>query len=186
MHSRTIWPAMAAGGLLLGLAAIAGASLGNPPAGAQSSPSDEDHEVWITDTGFNPASCTIRRSDNVRFVNKSTSVRNVIFDNIPAHPNDPNTPLSTGDLAPGVSSTYYSFDFAGTNEYHEKYTPSFTGTIATTLSGATLCTQQTPTPTPTNTPSVTPTPTATPTPPRSPACGVQTGCAIAPAVSRDE
>jgi plastocyanin len=186
LHSRTIWPAMLAGGLLLGLAAIMGAALSGPSAGAQSNPSDDDHEVWITDVGFNPVSCTIRRTDNVRFVNKSGTVRDVVFDNIPAHPSDPNTPLSTGDIPPGGSSTSFSFDFGGSNPYHDRYTPSFTGSITTTVSGAVNCTQATPTPTPTNTPTVTPTPSATPTPPRSPACGVQAGCAIAPAVARDE
>ena len=31
----------------------------------------------------------------------------VVFDNIPAHPSDPNTPLSTGDIPPGASSTSF-------------------------------------------------------------------------------
>lgn len=167
---------MAAGGLLLGLAAITGAALSGPSADAQSNPTDDDHEVWITETGFNPQSCTVRRSDNVRFVNKSSSVRDVVFDDLTV-PGEPNTPLSTGDIQPGGSSTSFSFDIGGSNSYHDKYTPAFTGSISTTVGGAVLCSQQTPTPTP---------PSATPTPPRSPACGVQAGCAIVPGVSRDD
>jgi plastocyanin len=176
---------MLAGGLLLGLAAIVGSALSGPSAGAQANPSDDDHEVWITDLGFNPVSCTIRRSDNVRFVNKSSAVRDVVFDNIPV-PGNPNEKLSTGDIPPGGSSTSFSFDFGGSNSFHERYTPSFTGSITTTVSGVASCDQATPTPTPTNTPTITPTPSATPTPPRSPACGVQAGCAIAPGVARDD
>lgn len=170
---------------MLGIAALFGASLEGPPAGAQSTPGDDDWEVWITDDGFNPASCLVRRGDNVRFVNKTETVRNVVFNNLTA-PNEPNTPLSTGDLAPGANSEYYSFDFAGSNGYHEQYTPAWTGTISTTVSGSASCTYQPPTPTPTATPPATATPTPTPTPPRSPACGEQTGCAVAPGVSRDE
>jgi hypothetical protein len=161
------------------------ASLDGPSAGAQSSGSDDDYEVWITDDGLNPASCTVRRSDNVRFVNKTGMMRNVVFNNLTV-PNEPNTPLSTGDLPPGGASGYYSFDFGGTNGYHEKYTPSFTGTITTTVAGVPSCSYRPPTPTPTATPTQTASPTATPTPPRAPACGLQTGCAVIAGVSRDE
>jgi plastocyanin len=176
---------MAAGGLVLGLAALAIASLEGPSAGAQSTPGDEDYEVWITELGFNPASCVVRRSDNVRFVNKTNAVRNVIFDDL-RPPNDPNTPLSTGDLAPGATSGYYSFDFAGSNEYHEQYNPAWTGAISTTNSGVASCTYLPPTPTPTATPTVSPTPTASPTPPRSPACALPADCVVTGGVSRDE
>ena len=179
MRQRTLWPAVAAGGLVVGLAALFISSFEGPSAGAQSTPGDEDHEVWITELGFNPATCTVRRSDNVRFVNKTGTVRDVVFDHITV-PGDPNTPLSTGDLAPGAASQYFSFDFAGSNEYHEKYTPAWTGAISTTNSGVASCTYQPPTPTPTATP------TASPTPPRSPACGEQTGCAVIAGVSRDD
>ncbi len=185
MDGRTVWPALAAGGFLLGLAAIIGAAFGGPSAGAQSDPSDDDYEVWITNDGFNPANCTVRRTDNVRFVNKTSTVRDVVFNNLTV-PNEPNTPLSTGDLAPGAASGYYSFDFPGSNAYHEKYTPAWTGSIGTTVSGVPACSYQTPTPTPTATPTQTATPTPTPTPPRSPACGSQTGCAIIGSISRDE
>lgn len=183
MDGRTVWSALGAAGVLLGLAAILVAGFSGPSAGAQANPGDDDYDVWITSDGFNPPTCVVRRGDNVRFVNKTGTVRDVVFDNLTV-PNEPNTPLSTGDIEPGASSSYFSFDFGGTNAYHETYAPAFAGSITTTVSGAPSCSQVAPTATPTATPSATPTPT--PTPPRSPACGLQTGCAVVPGVSREE
>lgn len=173
---------LAAGGLMLGLAGLVGASWHNS-VGAQAN--DITYDIWITADGFNPASCTIRRGDNARWVNKTSTVRNVTFDHL-RMPGQPNVPYTTGDIAPGGSSSALSFDFIGSNEYHELYEPGFTGAVGTTDSGVASCSQIPPTPTPTATPSVSPTPTATPTPPRHPACDGGPGCAVVPEVAKDE
>jgi plastocyanin len=174
---------VAASALALGVAGLAASFWFGADAGAQGTGDDQTFEVWIIDSGFNPETCTIRRFDDVRWVNKSSTVRNVTFDRLTL-PQTPNEPLSTGDIQPGESTGAYSFDFIGSNPYHDKYTPQFTGSIATTESGVPSCSQQPPTPTPTLTPTATP--TATPTPERPAACGAMPGCAVAAAVSRDE
>lgn len=185
MDGRNMRSLVAAGVLALGLAGLGAGLLGGTAEVAQSQ-SNETYDVWITSNGFNPASCTVRRGDNVRWINKDSVVRNVTFNNLTL-PQDPNTPLSTGDLQPGQTSFTLSFDFIGTNGYHEKYMPSFVGNVSTTDGGVPSCTQQPPTPTPTSTPTITPVPpTPTPTAARPAGCGVQPGCAVVPAVARDE
>jgi plastocyanin len=175
-------PVVAAVAAALGLLGLVAGVLAGPREVAHSL-SDDTYEVWVTDNGFNPSSCLVRRGDNVRWVNKSSVVRNVKFDNL-AIPPDLNNTWSTGDLQPAATSGTLSFDFAGSNSYHEVYSPSFTGAVATTDRGVPSCDQAPPTPTPTNTP--TPSPTPTPTPPRPEACAGQAGCAVVPVVARDD
>ena len=188
MDGRILRLAMAAGGLALGIAALTWAS-GSVPADAQTAPSDDTYEVWIIDSGFNPPICTIRRTDNVRWVNKTSVVRNVTFDRL-ALPPDLHTPWSTGDLQPGQTSVTLSFDFKSSNSYHEKYDPSFTGTVNSIDNGPASCDQLPPTPTPTSTatvtPTVSPTATPTPTPPKPEKCEGMAGCAVVPAIGRDD
>ena len=185
MAGRNVRPLIAAGALVLGVAGLAAGLLGGTTEVARSQ-SDATYDIWVTDNGFNPASCTVLRGDNVRWINKDTVVRNVTFNNLTL-PQEPNTPLSTGDLQPGETSGTLSFDFIGSNGYHEKYTPSFTGSVSTTDRGTPSCSQQPPTPTPTPTRTATPVPpTPTPTQARPAGCGVQPGCAVIAAVSRDE
>ena len=186
LDGRSVRQLVAASALLLGLVGLALGLLGGGSDVARSqSPSDQTYEVWITANAFNPASCTVRRGDNVRWVNKDSVVRAVVFNNLTVPPS--NEPWESGDLQPGQISETLSFDFIGSNGYHEKYAPALTGSVATTDRGTASCAQLPPTPTPTSTPTATPVaPTPTPTPPRSPACGVQPGCAVIAAVSRDK
>ena len=188
METRRLRLALAAGGMALGLAGLVGASWAGS-ADAQSVPSDDTYEVWIIDSGFNPQFCTVLRTDNVRWVNKTSTVRDEMFDHL-ALPPDLNTPWSTGDLQPGETSVTLSFDFKSNSAYHEKYNPSFTGSVNSVDNGPASCDQFPPTPTPTSTPTATPpgtaTPTATPTPPRPDACTGQVGCAMVPAIARDD
>jgi plastocyanin len=142
---RYLLAAAASGMMLLGLSAVV--------SGAQTSRAvEQEHTIEILDSGFNPELCLIARSDDVRWVNKSSAVKHVVGTH--------NTNLDTGELQPGEASRFFSFDFTGSVPYELADDPTVKGSVKT--DSPRNCKPQPPTPTPTNTPL--PTPTAPPTP----------------------
>jgi len=121
--------------MLLGLSAVV--------SGAQTSRAvEQDHTIEILDSGFNPSLCLIARSDNVRWLNKTGSVKRVVGTH--------NENLDTGELEPGETSKLFSFDFTGSIPYNLADDPTVKGSIKT--DSPRNCKPQPPTPTPTNTP----------------------------------
>jgi hypothetical protein len=113
---------------------------------------NDDHVIEILDSGFNPVSCLLHRSDTFRFINKTDELQRVL--------GKTNPHLDTGAIEPGDTSRGFNFHFIGSLHFYLESNEQFTGSVTT--DHGTLCDPLPPTPTPTPTPS--PTPTAIPTP----------------------
>jgi hypothetical protein len=149
--------------------------------------------IEITDTGFNPAICSIGRDDEVVWKNVSSKVRRIV---IPPAGEGPPPIEITGDIQPGEISAPLIPAVGGAIRYQDFYDPSLKGIVQTpqqSNTGPINCSPQTPTPTPTATPLATATPSPTPTPASVANCRAQAlgapnpygRCAVAVNVSQD-
>lgn len=89
--------------------------------------SSKTHTVTYTSSGFSPSSLTINAGDSVHFVNNTSGTMWVASDPHPMH-----SDYSEFDAQKGyASNTTYSFTFdeAGTYEYHDHQHASMRGTI---------------------------------------------------------
>lgn len=89
--------------------------------------SAKTHTVTYTSSGFSPSSLTINAGDAVHFVNNTSGTMWVASDPHPMH-----SDYSEFDAQKGyASNTTYSFTFdeAGTYEYHDHQHASMRGTI---------------------------------------------------------
>lgn len=154
---------------------------GSQPAAA----SDPPYVIEASETGFNPSLCIISRDDVVMWKNVGATVRRVVVPDVGVE----SPPLfDTGDIAPGETSLKWVITHGGAMKYQDFYNPTLKGAIQTpqySNSGPESCSPQAPTPTPTATVPATATvqPTQAPRPMR---CITSVGCAVAPAVSRDD
>ncbi len=190
MFGRTFRPLFLAAALAMALGgAIAVLHTGEKPAAADSSLT-----IDILDSGMNPTLCALGRFDTVHWQNRTSQVRKILFDDLSY--TDPvtnqTTSLSTGDIAPGASSSGVTLGAGGNYAYHDVYNPSLKGMLQAPQrsdTGPIVCSPLPPTPTPSSTPKVTPTPIVPPTPtpqPRHPRCTGLLGCAIAPSIASDD
>lgn len=153
-------PALAAVAGMLGLAGIAATIIGNS---ATSGEAAGQYTIAITDTGFNPDYCIVRRMDSFRWVNKGTVPHHVVS---VALKNNDERVIDTGVLQPGQTSSGYVVGAKSIYAYYDRLNPELKGTVDAGDRPAS-CAERPPTPTPTPTPSVSPTltPTRTPAPP---------------------
>lgn len=89
--------------------------------------SAKTHTVTYTSSGFSPSPLTINAGDSVHFINNTSGTMWVASDPHPTH-----TEYSAFDAQKGyASNTTYSFTFdeAGTYEYHDHQHASMRGTI---------------------------------------------------------
>ncbi len=92
-----------------------------------SAPVVEKTEVDYTDSGFSPASVTIKKGQTVNFVNKSSSQMYVASNPHPIHTDYPGfDELSAGD------SYSFTFDKVGTWGYHNHINPAQKGSVVVT------------------------------------------------------
>ncbi len=166
---------LAAASLVIAVAGTFFVVLGNTERAAANS----SFVIEANEFGFNPPVCQMNRDDYFAWKNVGKSVRRIIVPT--AGVNSP--PLwDTGDILPGETSAKFELTHGTTIHYEDFYDPSLKGTLQTPLysnSGPVNCSPQAPTPTPTPPPA----PTPVPKPPR---CITSPGCAVAPALSRDE
>lgn len=141
--------------------------------------------IEASENGFNPSLCVVSRDDTVQWKNVGSTVRRVIVPDAGVE----SPPLfDTGDIAPGETSFMVEITHGGAMKYQDFYNPDLKGVIQApqySNSGPESCSPQAPTPTPTATVPATATqqPTQAPRPMR---CITSLGCAVAPAISRDD
>ena len=82
--------------------------------------------VTLTNSGFTPATVSVKAGSVVTLINKSGSVATVNSDPHPTHRNYP--PINLGEFSDGTS-VQLTFDTPGTFTYHNHLNPSFTGTV---------------------------------------------------------
>jgi len=90
------------------------------------SPVPGANAIVYSDSGFSPASLTVKIGETVEFKNNSQNRVQVNSDPHPTHTLFP--VLNIGQIAPGESSSV-TFDKAGTYTYHNHLNVSQTGTI---------------------------------------------------------
>jgi plastocyanin len=78
--------------------------------------------VWITRTGFTPATITIKAGQSVRWVNRTAANHQVVADD---------SSFSSPVLAQG-NAFAHAFSSAGTHRYHDGLQPSLNGTVVVT------------------------------------------------------
>ncbi len=143
------------------------------------SATDPPYVIEISEAGFNPPLCLVSRDDDVMWKNVGATVRRVIIPDVGVE----SPPLfDTGDIAPGETSFKVKITQGGSMKYQDYYDPLLKGVVQApqySNSGPESCSPQAPTPTPTATAQ----PTQAPRPMR---CMTSIGCAVAPAVSRDD
>ena len=136
--------------------------------------------IEASEAGFNPPICQLgSRDDYFAWKNIGKTVRRIIVPT--AGVNSPPA-LDTGNLQPGETSITFELNAGTVVHYEDSYDPSLKGILQTPQyanSGPANCSPQAPTPTPTPPPAPTPVP-------RPPRCITSTGCAVAPALARDE
>lgn len=86
----------------------------------------ETINVEVTDSGFSPASLTVKLNTRVKWTNKTDKVISINSDDHPTHRLYPKINLSEV-LSEGSVSTI--FDKSGTYTYHDHYNPTMIGTI---------------------------------------------------------
>lgn len=87
--------------------------------------------VEKTDTGFSPATVTIKKGTTVKFINKTSAKMSVASDPHPTHTNYPEFDQYKSD-AKGKTEYDFTFEKVGTWGYHNHINPSETGTIIVT------------------------------------------------------
>ncbi len=166
----------AAASLTLAAAGILFVVLGN----AERASANSSYVIEASETGFNPPVCQLgNRDDYFAWKNVGKTVRRIVVPT--AGVNSPPA-MDTGDLQPGETSLTFVFNAGTVVHYEDFYDPRLKGILQTPLfsnSGPANCSPQAPTPTPTPPPPPTPAP-------RPPRCITSTGCAVAPALSRDD
>ncbi len=103
------------------------------PSAMEKSPSKEtevmsqtEDTVTLSDTGFAPATITVKKGDKVVWLNKSGDSATVDSDNHPTHLLYP--PLNMGTFKDGDKHELV-FDKTGTFGYHDHFHPSRKGTV---------------------------------------------------------
>lgn len=91
-----------------------------PATGAQT------NAVEYTDTGFSPATTTVKAGTTVTFKNSSSSALQLDSDPHPAHTD--NTELNVGAIAPGQTQSV-TLNTKGTWGYHNHLNPSDKGKV---------------------------------------------------------
>lgn len=95
----------------------------------QASPSaavDEQNAVTLSQTGFSPATITVKAGTKVTWTNKSGIDATVSSDPHPAHTDYP--PLNLGKFSDGATHSL-TFDKPGTYGYHNHFNASEKGTV---------------------------------------------------------
>lgn len=88
-------------------------------------------EVDYTDSGFSPASVTVKKGTTVQFMNKSSSTMSVASNPHPTHTDYPG--FDQGKSSQKGQSEYdFTFEKTGTWGYHNHLNPSDTGTVIVT------------------------------------------------------
>lgn len=82
--------------------------------------------IFLTPTGFNPSSLTIKTGATVIWTNQSGAPGNISSDPHPIHTDYP--PLNLGNFDAGATLSL-SFPAPGTYKYHNHLQPSQSGTI---------------------------------------------------------
>lgn len=87
--------------------------------------------VERSDSGFSPASVTVKKGTAVKFINKSSTPMSVASDPHPTHTNYPEFDQYKSTFK-GKSEYDFTFEKVGTWGYHNHLNPSQTGTVMVT------------------------------------------------------
>lgn len=82
--------------------------------------------ITYTDSGFSPATLTVKAGTTVTIINTSSQTIQFDSDPHPAHTDDPE--LNVGTIAPGESKTFKATT-TGTFGFHNHLDPNATGTL---------------------------------------------------------
>ena len=93
-----------------------------PPQTVQSDKTSSDYTVTFSDTGFSPASLSVKKGQSVTFVNNSSGKMWVAANPFPSSSEYPDFNQKTG-VANGSSWTF-TFDTTGVWFYHNHYSPA--------------------------------------------------------------
>lgn len=113
------------------LIALVAAGLSLVACSGPTTPSGEVQTITITDSGAAPAVLSVDPGDRVRFVNNSSSNKQINSDPFPAHSACPPINL-VSLLTPGESKETGALSFIGTCGFHDHLTegnPQFSGQI---------------------------------------------------------
>lgn len=83
--------------------------------------------ITYTDSGFSPKSITVKLGDTVKFMNNSSKMMWVASAPHPTHTNYPAFDAKKGSAA--GESYSFTFDKAGTHNYHNHLNPTDFGTV---------------------------------------------------------
>ena len=86
----------------------------------------ETINVEVTDSGFEPASLTVKVNSRVKWTNKTNKAISINSDDHPTHKLNPKINLSEVQSEGSVSTI---FDKSGVYPYHDHYNPVRTGKI---------------------------------------------------------
>lgn len=82
--------------------------------------------ITYTDSGFEPATVTVKSGSKIKIVNGSQAEIEIASDPHPTHTNNPE--LNTEDIEPGATATI-TVTTVGTWGYHNHYSPTKKGSL---------------------------------------------------------